>query len=165
VVRELSLLSGVAALALVVSACGGGGSAGPTPLPTQTAPPPLVYTYVTSIQGSQTPVGGFGATGMSGNFVSIKVPALIEAEIDWTPTDAIVDLYITTSIRSSFPLVGCTLTGPCQSGFLAADVDPTKRPKKVTSSRLEPGEYTVLLYNRSGKIIEVTGKIGYYAVN
>jgi hypothetical protein len=89
----------------------------------------------------------------------------IEATLDWTPPDGIMELYIGVSPRAGGPQIGgCTLDGPCTTGLLAAATDATKRPEVARTARVEPGEYAVTLRNRSDKTLTVTGQIGYYAV-
>jgi hypothetical protein len=71
-----------------------------------------------------------------------------------------IELYIITSPRNVDPLT-CPSIGPC-TGWLAADTDPAKRPKKAVTGRLEADEYAVVIYNRDTRTVDLTGEIGYY---
>jgi hypothetical protein len=144
----------------ILIACGGSGPTTATPTPTQSpsaAPAPRIP--LVPMQGTTAPFE------WSGYLVALKVPAEIEAVLDWSPTDGIMELYIGVSPRAGGPaLGGCTLDGPCTTGFLAAATDVTKRPEIARTARVEPGEYAVTHRNRSDKTLTITGEIGYYAV-
>jgi hypothetical protein len=124
----------VAALLLVLNACGGGGSGSPSPVPTPTPPPP-----------PQVVASGTGLF-IEAEFVG-RVPITttragsLEATVDWTFATNDVDVALVRGDCSFDQLIAL------QCPILAVSASITAKPERIRTDGAAAGAYTLFIEN------------------